>query len=63
MVQGCLDSGRKVTVMGVLDGRVAVITGGTSGIGARTAELFAGEGRRRSSPACTAMSCLSGGTG
>jgi NAD(P)-dependent dehydrogenase (short-subunit alcohol dehydrogenase family) len=32
--------------MGVLDGKVAVITGGTSGIGARTAEVFAAEGVR-----------------
>jgi NAD(P)-dependent dehydrogenase (short-subunit alcohol dehydrogenase family) len=32
--------------MGALDAKVAIVTGGTSGIGARTVELFAEEGAR-----------------
>ena len=32
--------------MGMLDGKIAIITGATSGIGERTAELFVAEGAR-----------------
>jgi NADP-dependent 3-hydroxy acid dehydrogenase YdfG len=32
--------------MGVLDGKVAIVTGGTSGIGARPVEVFVAEGAR-----------------
>jgi len=33
-------------VAGRLDGKVAIVTGGTSGIGARTVEVFVAEGAR-----------------
>ena len=32
--------------MGILDGKVAIVTGGTSGIGARTVEVFVAEGAK-----------------
>jgi NAD(P)-dependent dehydrogenase (short-subunit alcohol dehydrogenase family) len=32
--------------MGMVDGKIAIITGATSGIGARTAELFVAEGAK-----------------
>jgi NAD(P)-dependent dehydrogenase (short-subunit alcohol dehydrogenase family) len=55
-------------VMGALEGKIAIVTGGTSGIGARTAELFVDEGAmvvvagRRSNAGTALASRLGKGT-